>query len=233
VFTPGDHFRLIGLEITRPVDGKWHNALVNPQYSDNILDRCWIHGDAVDETSHLVEIAPTADRIAVIDSYLSDAHCTAVTGACVEAQDITVTGGGQAIKVFDDFLEASTQSILLGGGAASTVASDVEIRLNHFFKPLLWNRLDASFFGTTFIVKNNLELKEGQRIFVEGNILENTWGGFSADAQEPGRGQGDQPLPDLPALRRHAALQLRAARSHGREHRRWRKRQPRLARRFI
>jgi len=179
VFTPGDHFRLIGLEITRPVDGKWHNALVNPQYSDNILDRCWIHGDAVDETSHLVEIAPTADRIAVIDSYLSDAHCTAVTGACVEAQDITVTGGGQAIKVFDDFLEASTQSILLGGGAASTVASDVEIRLNHFFKPLLWNRLDASFFGTTFIVKNNLELKEGQRIFVEGNILENTWGGFS------------------------------------------------------
>ncbi len=28
-------------------------------------------------------------------------------------------------------------------------------------------------------MKNNFELKEGERILVEGNIMENTWGGFS------------------------------------------------------
>jgi|GEM_PF-373479 len=176
---PGDHFRLIGLEITRPSDGTWHNALVNPQYSKNIFDRCWVHGDAVAETGHLVQIAPSADHIAVIDSYLSDAHCTAVTGACSDAQAITATGGAQVTKIYDDFLEASGESVMFGGGAASTLTADLEIRLNHFFKPMIWNRLDPSFFGTTFIVKNNLELKEGQRIFVEGNTLENDWGGFS------------------------------------------------------
>ena len=33
--------------------------------------------------------------------------------------------------------------------------------------------------GTKFTVKNNFELKQGRRILVEGNILENTWGGFT------------------------------------------------------
>ena len=33
--------------------------------------------------------------------------------------------------------------------------------------------------GQPFIVKNNFELKNAQRVLFEGNVLENSWGGFS------------------------------------------------------
>jgi len=33
--------------------------------------------------------------------------------------------------------------------------------------------------GIPFIVKNNFELKNGSRVLVEGNVMENSWGGFS------------------------------------------------------
>ncbi len=51
----GDHYRLIGLEITRPSDGKSYNGLVAFAGSHIILDRNWIHGDPTADTAHLVE----------------------------------------------------------------------------------------------------------------------------------------------------------------------------------
>ena len=33
--------------------------------------------------------------------------------------------------------------------------------------------------GNPFIVKNLFELKNAQRVLLDGNIMENTWGGFS------------------------------------------------------
>ena len=71
------------------------------------------------------------------------------------------------------------RELLFGGATADVVTSDVEIRLNHMFKPLSWNPRDKNFIGTKFIVKNNFELKEGHRVLAEGNIMENTWGGFT------------------------------------------------------
>lgn len=47
------------------------------------------------------------------------------------------------------------------------------------FKPLIWLKGQPGFIGVTFTVKNHLELKNAQRVLFEGNILENTWGGFS------------------------------------------------------
>ena len=176
---PGDHYRFIGIEITRPQNRKWYNSLVEMQTSKVIFDRCWIHGDSLDETTHLVGLGHGNDHIAVIDSYLDDAHCTAVTGACLDSQAIGGNDGGSALKIVNNFLEAAGENILFGGGAATAITSDIEIRLNHLFKPLSWNPDDPSFIGTKFIVKNNFELKESQRILVEGNILENTWGGFT------------------------------------------------------
>jgi hypothetical protein len=179
---PGDHYRFIGIEITRSANGKFYNSLVHTETSKVIFDRCWIHGDAVDDTAHLVQIALGSDHIAVIDSYLNDAHC-ATTGSCTDSQDVGEHDGGFAIKVVNNFLEAAAENIIFGGGAATSVTTDVEIRLNHFFKPMSWNPSDASFLGTKFIVKNNLELKEGQRVLVEGNYFQNTWGGFSQEGR--------------------------------------------------
>lgn len=175
----GDQYRLIGLEITRPHDGKWYNALVGLAGSHIILDRNWIHGDPTADTTHLVETLAGADHVAIINSYMTDAHCKASPATCSDAQDWSDGGHGTFMKAYNNFMEASGQSILFGGAAAVIITSDIEIRLNHMFKPLTWNPLDKKFIGTKFTVKNNFELKEGQRILVEGNIMENTWGGFT------------------------------------------------------
>jgi hypothetical protein len=176
---PGDHYRFISLEVSRPADGRHYNALFRTLAAKVILDRCWIHGDPVAETGHLVQIGPGTDHLAVIDSYLSDAHCTAIWGSCTDSQAVPGVDGGSTIKLVNNFLEASGENILLGGGPATMLTSDVEVRLNHLFKPMSWNPADPSFIGIKFIVKNILELKEGQRVFIEGNFLENTWGGFT------------------------------------------------------
>jgi hypothetical protein len=175
----GDHYRLIGLEITRPPDGKFYNSLVQFAGSHVILDRNWIHGDPTADTAHLVQTGVGADHVAIINSYMTDAHCKAAVAACTDAQAWSDGGHGTFMKAYNNFMEASGENIMFGGATASIITSDVEIRLNHLFKPLTWNPLDKSFFGTKFTVKNNFELKQGQRILVEGNILENTWGGFT------------------------------------------------------
>jgi len=110
---------------------------------------------------------------------MTDAHCRVSPSVCSDAQDWSDGGRGTVMKAYNNFMEASGESILFGGTSALIITSDVEIRLNHMFKPLSWNPLDKTFIGTKFIVKNNFELKEGQRILVEGNIMQNTWGGFT------------------------------------------------------
>ena len=178
-FKIGDHYRLIGLEITRPHDGKWYNALVQFVGSHIILDRNWIHGDPTADTTHLVQTGVGANHVAIINSYLNDAHCKASPQTCTDSQAWSDGGRGTVMKAYNNFMEAAGENILFGGGPAILITSDVEIRLNHMFKPLTWNPLDKNFIGTRFTVKNNFELKEGQRILVEGNIMENTWGGFT------------------------------------------------------
>ena len=175
----GDHYRLIGLEITRPADGKWYNALLTPAGSHIIIDRSWIHGDPVAETTHLVQKRDGADHVAVINSYLTDAHCTAATGACIDAQAIADGGHATTVKVYNSFLEGSGETFEFGGSTATLITSDIEIRLNHMFKPMIWNPADPSYFGHKFITKNLFEMKQGTRALIEGNILENLWGGFT------------------------------------------------------
>jgi len=184
-----NHYRLMGLEITREVPEARVQNLISPEGrtpADHLVfDRLWMHGTAQDETTRGIYIAGTA-YVSVIDSYFSDFHCVAVTGACVDAQAIGGGGGdlgGGPYKIVDNFLEASGESILLGGGPATTTPTDIEIRRNHMYKPIIWKPDQPGFVGGTsgkpFIVKNLFELKNAQRVLFEGNILENTWGGFS------------------------------------------------------
>ena len=124
--------------------------------------------------------------MAVVDSYLNDFHCIARKGACTDAQAVNGGGGniaGGPYKIDNNFLEASGESVIFGGAPATTTPTDIEVRRNHMFKPLTWKPGDANFVGgptgEPFIVKNNFELKNAQRVLLEGNILENSWGGFS------------------------------------------------------
>lgn len=184
-----NHYRLIGLEITRSAGTGIVYNLVSVQGSAGadhiILDRSWLHGTAQDDTTRGVALGGTT-YLGVVDSFFTDFHCTSMVGSCTDAQ--TVGGGLGSLpmgpyKVVNNFLEASGENILFGGGAATLTPADIEIRRNHFFKPFTWKTGQPGFVGGTsgysFVVKNHLELKNAQRVLVEGNILENAWGGFS------------------------------------------------------
>ena len=188
-FAPGaQYYRFIGLEITRGTAGAKISSLVsvkNGPADHIILDRSWLHGTAQDETQSGVRLSGVTNG-AVIDSTFTDFHCPSGAGACTDAKAIGGGNGsspGGPYKIVNNFLEASGQGILFGGSAATTSPTDIEIRRNHFFKPMIWMKGTPGFVGTSsgfpFIVKNQFELKNAQRVLFEANILENVWGGFS------------------------------------------------------
>ena len=187
-FAPGaNHYRMVGLEITRAPSEHCVYALVEFKGPADhlVFDRLWMHGTAQDETTRGIFLGPTR-YLAVVDSYFSDFHCVARTGACTDAQAILGGLGDDPMgpyKIVNNFLEAAAENILFGGGKATMAPADIEIRRNHMFKPMTWMKEDPGFVGgrdgNPFIVKNLFELKNAQRVLFEGNILENTWGGFS------------------------------------------------------
>jgi hypothetical protein len=184
-----NHYRFIGLEIARASGSGLVGALVSAANSASadhiILDRLWMHGSLQDDTMNAFNVNHMS-YAALIDSYTTDFHCTSVSGACTDAHVFfggTSSTTDAVFKVTGNFLEASTENILFGGGSATTTPTDIEIRRNHFFKPLVWMSGQSGFMGGTggnpFMVKNHLELKNAARVLVEGNVFENSWGGFS------------------------------------------------------
>ena len=153
VLAPGaNYYRLLGLEITRAVGTGPVGALLssagNP--ADHVVaDRIWLHGTKVDDTVVGFSVNGMTNA-AIVDSYLNDFHCTSMVGTCTDAH--AVSGGlgsltGGPYKIVDNFLEASGENILFGGGAATTTPADIEIRSNHLFKPLLWQHGRPGFIG--------------------------------------------------------------------------------------
>lgn len=185
-----NHYRLIGLEITRGMPNFHMRNLVQPENPDDtahhlVFDRLWLHGTTQDETKGGIHLSGTTD-VAIVDSFFTDFHCIALHGSCTDAQAINGGGGdhpGGPYKIVNNFLEASGESIMFGGAPSTTTPSDIEIRHNHLFRPILWKPGQPGFVGaadgSAFIVKNCLELKNAQRVLFEGNVLENSWGGFS------------------------------------------------------
>jgi hypothetical protein len=199
-----NHYRLgPGLEITRPEGTGINYVLIAKEDKDAavdhiIIDRDWVHGTAQDETTRGINLSGFR-YAAVIDSYFSDFHCIAGIGACIDAQAISGGSGNVPMdtwKIENNFLEGAAETILFGGAAGTTTPTDIEIRHNHFFKPLTWMQGQPGFIGGAnhdaskcvrfntpgfcpFIVKNLLEFKNAQRVLVEGNFMEHTWPGFT------------------------------------------------------
>ena len=190
VFAPGaTHYRLIGLEVTRVAGIGLVYALASPisdaVNSKIVYDRVWFHGTAHDETVRGIQLGGST-YVAVIDSFFTDFHCVVSTGSCTDAQ--AINGGISThpmgpYKIVNNFLEASGENILFGGGPATQTPADIEITHNHMFKPLTWMKGQPGYVGGAnghpFIVKNLFELKNGKRVLLDSNIMENIWGGFS------------------------------------------------------
>ncbi len=190
IFLDGaNHYRIIAIEITRESSPASVVALASPDRAvaaDHIIfDRVWMHGTAQDETRRGLFLSGTT-YMAVVDSYFSDFHCIAREGDCTDSQAIAGGSGDLPMgpfKIVNNFLEAAGENLIFGGDRATMTPADIEIRHNHLFKPLAWLKGQRDFVGgpkgNPFIVKNLFELKNAQRVLFEGNILENSWGGFT------------------------------------------------------
>jgi len=173
------HYRLIGIEITTTSPVNFNLVLLeSPRQTsidavptDIIVDRCYIHGTPAGEIRR--GVALNGARLAVIDSYLSDFH---QRGA--DTQAIAGWNGPGPFKIVNNYLAAAGENVIFGGADPSIpglVPTDIEIRRNHFFKPLSWKIGEPEYAGAPWVVKNLFELKNARRVLADGNIFEHNW----------------------------------------------------------
>jgi hypothetical protein len=183
------HFRFVGIEV-RPQDGGYTKNLINIGTGEEkdpaalphsfIFDRCYIHGDP--KVGGRRGVTANGGATAVIDSHVSD-----FKGRGEDTQAVAGWSGPGPFKLVNNYLEAAGENVMFGGGdpsLANLVPSDIEIRRNHFAKPLDWHHRDRKHFkGTKWTVKNLFELKNARRVIVDGNLFERSWqesqGGFA------------------------------------------------------
>src|SRR5262247_1109580 len=142
---------------------------------DLIIDRCYIHGNASGNVRRGVMI--NSASTAIIDSYISDIH---EVGA--DSQAVCGWNGSGPFKIVNNYLEGAGENVMFGGAKPSIknlIASDIEFRLNHVYKPLSWKKGHSTYAGRPWTIKNLFELKNAQRLLIDQNVFENNW----ADAQ--------------------------------------------------
>lgn len=168
------YYRFVGIEISAKSTvtessslvmlGSYSETNVTNQAHHIIFDRTYVHGVPGANTRRGFFL--NSGVTAIVDSYLSEFHDS---GA--DAQAILGDNGPGPLKVQNNYLEASGENFLIGGVDAAIPGvqmSDVEVRGNLIAKPLSWR-------NGPWVIKNLLELKAGQRILIDGNIIENNW----------------------------------------------------------
>ena len=134
------------------------------------FDRCYVHGDSTHDVQQ--GIVGNDTYFAVVDSYISDIHAKYPT----ETQAVVAYTTPGPIKLVNNHLEATTENVMFGGagrGAFGFVPSDIEVRDNYFYKPLSWVPLSVA--TNTYTVKNAFEIKSGQRVLFNNNVIKNNW----------------------------------------------------------
>ncbi len=170
------HYRFVGIEMKPDANTFLYDLVRIGQGETSVgalphhitFDRCYIHGDP--SAGSRRGISMNGISIAVIDSYLSDFK---EVGS--DSQTLWAHNTPGPLKIVNNYLEAAGENVMFGGSGPSlqdpseqSIPSDIEIRRNHFFKPLSW-------MNSSWSIKNLLEFKVGRRVLVEGNLLENNW----------------------------------------------------------
>jgi hypothetical protein len=129
------------------------------------MDRCYIHGFPA-TTFMQRGLTLNSTDTEVTRSCFSEIHAHGM-----DTQAICSWNTPGRNKILDNYLEAGSENILLGGAdpySVDFIPSDYQILRNHCFKPLTWK-------GAGWNVKNLLELKNARNVLIDGNIFENNW----------------------------------------------------------
>jgi hypothetical protein len=175
------HYRFIGVEFAVAAGvatnygivtlGQGNETQVSQLPHNIVFDRVYVHGQATGNVRR--GIALNSAWSAVVDSYISNIH---EVGA--DSQAIGLWNGPGPFKIVNNHLEAAGENILIGGAdptIPNLVPSDIEVRRNVMYKPLTWRSGDPGYAGIAWTVKNIFELKNAQRVLVEGNLLQHNW----------------------------------------------------------
>jgi hypothetical protein len=173
------HFRFIGIEM-RPQPGVFTRDLVllgtnslslKTMPHHFVIERCYLHGDP--RVGGRRGVALNSRHTAVLDSYLSD-----FKEQGVDSQAIAGWNGLGPFLIVNNYLEGAGENLLFGGAdpaMINLVPADIDIRRNHFAKPLSWRIGSREYAGTPWTVKNLFELKNARRVRVDGNLFEYNW----------------------------------------------------------
>ena len=165
------HYRFVGIEIA-PANADYIYNLVYlgtdsqtaAEMPNNFeFDRCYIHQNPKGITRR--GIALNVSGAVVKNSYLSG-----FSGKEQETQAIASWNGAGNFRIFNNYLEAATENIMIGGSDPSIknlVPTDIEIRNNLMTKPAEWRGKVG--------IKCTLELKNARNVRVIGNIIENSF----------------------------------------------------------
>ena len=184
---PGaSHYRFIGIEITTLPTSKGHISIIsiqpegilpatypaNPEklVSHIIFDRCYIHGSNPNDDNVRGIWMNGCKHIGVVDCWIDEIHHYSADAQAISGMNVL------GVKIMNSYLEATGENVFFGGIGAVTaewISGDIEVIGNHLFKPDKWNRFVPG--HKVWRCKNLFELKGGQRILVDGNILENNW----------------------------------------------------------
>ena len=168
------HFRFVGIEFA-PAPGTTQiyavvaigNSDVSPATLPHhiVFDRCYVHGNPNSNDRRGIEM--DGAYVAVVDSYISGFQDAS---ALADSQGLGAYNTTGPLQIRNNYIEAATENVMFGGAdsrAAALVPTSIEIRNNHFFKPL------SLISSTNYAVKNLLEFKAARRVWVAGNIFEN------------------------------------------------------------
>jgi hypothetical protein len=177
------HYRFVGIEFTVANnvttnygivtigDGSAaQNSLSTVPYAIT-FDRVFVHGNATGNITR--GLALNSASTAVVNSYVSDIHAVGY-----DTQAIAVWNGPGPFKVANNYLEAAGENVMFGGAdpvIPNLVPSDIEFRGNYLFKPVTWRQGSPTYAGYPWSIKNIFELKNAQRVLVDGNVMEQNW----------------------------------------------------------
>ena len=105
------------------------------------------------------------------DTHVLGCYLAGLKYAGADAQAIAGWNGPGPFLIENNYLEGAGENLLFGGSDPTIpglVPTNIQIRRNHFSKPLAWK-------GSSWTVKNLLELKNAQDVVIEGNLLEYNW----------------------------------------------------------
>ncbi len=165
------HYRFVGIDFGPTVEGFYNVIQIGSSKEITVeelphhieFDHVYVHGSPT--YGQRRGIAANGRFIKIANSYFSDFKREGE-----ESQAIAVWAADGPIEIVNNYLEAASESIMLGGAESTLgiVPGNAIIRDNWMNKPVEWR-------NTKWVVKNFLEIKSGQHVKIENNLMTNNW----------------------------------------------------------